>query len=228
MTSYLHARPGVSVQPPPREPTARSPKSQAELRHQGDHSKAQPRAGSGQRGAVLITALIFLVILTLLGTTGVMNNALQERMAGNARNRDLAFQAAEHALKAADTWMMTGNNSGPQTKTGLKAVLDPNGDGNYADQTPNDGIRPSGETHSNDGAYWQSANWLTDVRSPPGANLSYVLSQPRYVVERLPSGQDCDTVTAGNQPCDYYRITARGVGGTGEAAVILQTLYQVY
>jgi type IV pilus assembly protein PilX len=188
--------------------------------------KIPTRPASGQRGAVLIAALIFLVILTLLGTTGVMNNALQERMAGNARNRDLAFQSAEHALEAADLWIKT------QTRDTLKTALDPNGDGNYADQVANDGIRPSGELHDNDATYWRTTfDWTsTDLRSATGANLSNVAAQAHYIVEKLPS------YTAPGPPPvihDFYRVTARGVGGVGDSggsvapdAVILQAIYE--
>jgi type IV pilus assembly protein PilX len=52
-----------------------------------------------QGGAVLVVGLIILVILTLLGVQAMRSNVLQERMAGNMRERNLAFQAAESALR---------------------------------------------------------------------------------------------------------------------------------
>jgi len=55
---------------------------------------------SGQRGVTLIVAMIFLAILALLGVTVAQTTQLEERMAGNTRDRDLAFQATEAAL----TW----------------------------------------------------------------------------------------------------------------------------
>ncbi len=54
-----------------------------------------------QRGAVLVTALVFLVILTLLGITSMSTNTLEERMAGNFQDANRAFQAAESGLSAA-------------------------------------------------------------------------------------------------------------------------------
>lgn len=59
-----------------------------------------------QGGAVLVVGLIILVILTLLGVQAMRSNVLQERMAGNMRERNLAFQAAESALRL-------GEASGP-------------------------------------------------------------------------------------------------------------------
>lgn len=54
---------------------------------------------SEQRGAALITALILLLVLTLVGVNSLANTVLEERMAGNMRDRQLAFQAAEAALR---------------------------------------------------------------------------------------------------------------------------------
>ena len=48
-----------------------------------------------QRGATLVVALIFLMVLSLLGIWAVSGTTLEERMAGNTRNRDLAMQAGE-------------------------------------------------------------------------------------------------------------------------------------
>ncbi len=54
-----------------------------------------------QRGAVLVTALVFLVIMTLLGITAMSTNTLEERMAGNSQDINRAFQAAESGLRSA-------------------------------------------------------------------------------------------------------------------------------
>lgn len=55
-----------------------------------------------QSGAVLIIGLILLVVLTLLGVQGMRTNLAQERMAFNVKERNLAFQAAEAALRAGE------------------------------------------------------------------------------------------------------------------------------
>ena len=52
-----------------------------------------------QSGIVLPIVLIFLVVMTLIGITAIRNVTLEERMAGNSRDQQLAFQAAEEALR---------------------------------------------------------------------------------------------------------------------------------
>jgi len=51
-----------------------------------------------QQGAVLITALIMLVILTLLGLSSISTTTMEERMAANTQEITRAFQAASTGL----------------------------------------------------------------------------------------------------------------------------------
>jgi len=53
-----------------------------------------------QKGAALYVALIFLVILALLGISGMQVALLQERMASNYRATNEAFQRAEGVARA--------------------------------------------------------------------------------------------------------------------------------
>ncbi|MCR4302391.1 MAG: PilX N-terminal domain-containing pilus assembly protein, partial [Sulfuricaulis sp.] len=55
-----------------------------------------------QRGVVLVMSLVFLVLLTILGITTLNMTSLEEKMAGNTKDRNLAFQATESALLAGE------------------------------------------------------------------------------------------------------------------------------
>ncbi len=54
-----------------------------------------------QRGAVLVLALVLLMILTVLGISGMTTATLELTMAGNAQFYQQAFQAAETGLAIA-------------------------------------------------------------------------------------------------------------------------------
>ncbi|PID48933.1 MAG: hypothetical protein CR991_09360 [Proteobacteria bacterium] len=56
-----------------------------------------------QKGITLLFALIILLVLSLLALASIRGVTLQERMASNLYDRDLAFQSAAAALKAAET-----------------------------------------------------------------------------------------------------------------------------
>jgi Tfp pilus assembly protein PilX len=53
-----------------------------------------------QSGVTLIISLVLLLLLTLIAVSSMKTTGLQEKMAGNDRDRNLAFQAAEAALGA--------------------------------------------------------------------------------------------------------------------------------
>lgn len=87
-----------------------------------------------QRGIVLVTALVFLVILTLLGITSMSTNTLEERMAANAQDVNRAFQTAETGIAIAfsDSGTFSGttdnfSNSGSDTDIGAYS-----GNANYS------------------------------------------------------------------------------------------------
>ncbi|NKI35235.1 hypothetical protein HFP89_08655 [Wenzhouxiangella sp. XN79A] len=52
-----------------------------------------------QRGAALFVSLMFLIILTVIGLSAANVGVLQERMAGNVRETNEAFQEAEATLR---------------------------------------------------------------------------------------------------------------------------------
>ena len=76
------------------------------------HQKPLRLGAKRQSGAVLVIGLIILVVLTLLGVQGMRTNVAQERMAANMRERNVAFQAAESALRV-------GESLGPFDGTGV-------------------------------------------------------------------------------------------------------------
>lgn len=55
-----------------------------------------------QRGAALFVGLILLILMALIGLSAMQSTLLQERMAGNFRLVNLAFQNAEEAVRVAE------------------------------------------------------------------------------------------------------------------------------
>jgi type IV pilus assembly protein PilX len=149
-----------------------------------------------QRGASLVVALIFLVIMAMLGVTLANVTNLEERMTGNTRDRDLALQAAEAALRDAEV-----------------RLADPGfRDDGFPEVDPEDG---------NDAAYWETCfttdaapcnATYTPVTGLPTAGGGAISAQPEFIVQTKP--------TAGTT--QIYRVTARAVGGSPDTVVVLQ------
>ncbi len=55
-----------------------------------------------QSGVVLPISMIILLLLTLISITATQVAGLEEKMAGNSKDSNLAFQAAEAALRAGE------------------------------------------------------------------------------------------------------------------------------
>ena len=62
--------------------------------------------GSRQRGMVLITSLLLLVVATILALSMFRSFGTQERIAGNLREKERALHAAEAAQQFAEYWLV--------------------------------------------------------------------------------------------------------------------------
>jgi type IV pilus assembly protein PilX len=174
-----------------------------------------------------------LLLMTLIGTTGMQSTSLQEKMAGNMRNRNLAFQAAESALEAGESFI------GSKTSAELDAlVLDPNAfnctgaDGLYKQSGTGCSIVDGPDPDAVPDPIWDTVNW--DPSNNPdyatfGGKLAHVNEDvkysPKYIIEDL-GLFDCHGSAAGTNDCRRFRVTARATGGTTDAVVMLQSIYQ--
>ncbi|WP_415892733.1 PilX N-terminal domain-containing pilus assembly protein [Neptuniibacter sp. PT8_73] len=165
------------------------------------------RLKSSQTGATLIITMIFLLIMSIIGLAGMDVTGLEERMAGNMRDRNKAFQAAEAALLEGEDYL--------ETFVILPAF--DGSDGHYA-------LRTDGEKN------WEFINWNTSsaVRTYTGVGFSELENLPAYIVEDLAAAAASDSLEVG-VPVDnkrFYRVTSRAVGQTGSSEVMLQIVYK--
>jgi type IV pilus assembly protein PilX len=173
------------------------------------------KTNSAQRGLVLPIVLIFLVIMMLLGTAMIRNVTLEEKMAGNMRNRNLAFQAAEQALRFCETSVQLGNMTALNLKLNAEGPIKTGAN--------------AGKNYWELKSYWADPNFAVTV--PPvslqssGAALA---SAPQCMVEVITAPITSSTSTAaqdrdnGNQKTQF-RVTARGVGLDANTVVQLQS-----
>ena len=163
-----------------------------------------------QRGAVLVLGLILLLILTLLGVSTMQGSVFDEKMAGNAKDRNFAFQSAESALRGGELWLQSNPSQPLATAGGSNGVWSLNGPGA--------------------GSWWQSlaAPWSNGSPSVvTSSGISYVNAQPQRIIEE---GQFVrDSLAIGQQQSasglNFYRVTARAEGGSDKAVVQLQSMY---
>jgi type IV pilus assembly protein PilX len=176
-----------------------------------------------QRGFVLIVALVLLLVLTILGLAAAQSTSLEERMAGNARNRDLAFQAAEAGLRAAESCLNTGMS--------ICTSFSNNAGGTY-EFDPNNPPAPSTQTTPlwEVNGFWSNPAYVLNYTTITGSSLPDVVTQPEVIIEQLPAiaapgGNIGQQQFGGGSPnIQNYRITAFGTGGDSTATAMLQVI----
>lgn len=160
------------------------------------------RTLDNQRGAVLVVGLLLLLVLTLVGVASMQMTTLQERMAGNMREQEQAFQGAEAALRAGENFLR--NTEILPAFSGLGGL--------YPEPDPN---TPR---------WTQKSTWSGNGSRPyPGAEAD---GSARFIVEQLPFEANPTGSLATDEyesSAEMYRVTARGVGGLGRAVVVLES-----
>jgi type IV pilus assembly protein PilX len=160
---------------------------------------------SAQEGVALVVSLVFLVLVTLLVLGGARTANLEEKMTANAYDRNLAFQAAEAALREAEKYV-ADNKPAPSGTTCSNGICPP----------PDNGATPRWEDSSFNAA-WKSAT--VSLGTLAG-------TAPQYLVEYLGSTFPCrDGGASDPKNCKRYRTTARSSPSTDRATVTLQSVY---
>ena len=74
-----------------------------------------------QRGVVLVSSLLLLIVVTIIALSMFRSFGIQEKIAGNVREKQRALQAAESAQVYAEVWL-TGN-AGPSSEWAMHAAI---------------------------------------------------------------------------------------------------------
>jgi type IV pilus assembly protein PilX len=161
---------------------------------------------------VLVTALLLLVVVTLLALAMFRSFGLDEKIAGNTREKGRALQAAESAEEYAEWWLTQGNGSTGITcntvlTTGLAQVC--------ANALPSYTTLPWVSGTAAVGVTYTPPNMVV---SQTGAAGTYY-STPMFYITYLGF---TPAVTGA-----VYQIDAVGYGGSPSAAAVVETFYSV-
>ena len=152
-------------------------------------------------------SLMLLLVMTLIGVTAMGTSSLEEKMAGNERDKHLAFNAAETALRDAERYItdnIVSVSAFDGTNTGLYA------EGSDPDITA-------------DTTWANSLSYLD--------TLDGVKTAPKFIVEVMGNlgNEDLNLggygESSGAGAITTFRITARGTGGSDNSVVMLQSYY---
>lgn len=172
-------------------------------------------------GFTLVIVLLMMVVLALLGVGAMNTSILQERMAGNVRDKNVALQSAEAGLRDAEADILNNLTSTSPFVAGCTSGL-----------CVPPSMAASGAVSA---PLWPSASWDGTHSRQYGqytgaAALPDVAQQPTYIVELLPNlppgvGNSVNLGSQDSQQAQAFRITARATGRRDTTTVVLQSIY---
>lgn len=189
-----------------------------------------------QKGSIIIISLIMMLLLTIVGLTGVKISNLEERMSGNFRDHELAFQAAEAALSEAEAYVenttfVAANFQAGCTGTQCFTSTCTSGlcfNGSFPTTGAPAGSCTAGLTNTwEDWDLWSDGSGKYKSATP----LTGTSSTAKYIVEFRCFMVKDDTNSDANvnilaEWAYSFRITALAQGGTADSLVMLQTTYK--
>lgn len=202
-----------------------------------------------QRGVVLVIALIFLLLLTILAVSASSRSLLQERMAGGLRNMHQAQMSAETALRGAEWRLWTATSTvGSVLKCGSSSFT--GADNCYSYDPTSDDYIAGGTVYE----FRTSQAWISDkgteytgpllkgytsgAYTDADLKTAALNSNPRYIIEdmgkELPPGvgDQHESGATGGGGSGYestsrhiYRITARATGGSPNTVRVAESTF---
>lgn len=162
-----------------------------------------------QSGAALIIGLVLLMSLTIIGVGVLSTTSLEQRMAGNMADLNMAFNAAETVGRALST--QAGTILGP-----MERVC------NLINVTPcvTEGLDDNWWDTSNQNWWANNAITATSFIDP----INGVSTQPQIVIEieRHITHSQVRGVNYQTPGVDFVRLTTRGTGASNNTEVIIQ------
>jgi type IV pilus assembly protein PilX len=182
----------------------------------------QLRSLPRQRGMVLVTALLLLIVVTLLAVGMFRSFGLDEKIAGNVREKQRALNAAETAEEYAEFWLAAGNGTsaiacapGPPVAYTLGQVCTATtGLANSVSLglgSPTSLPWPTGITYS------PVAPTLMNITTAPTQGSYYYT--PAFFITFLG--------TTANGQGKIYQIDGSGYGGSPDTAAVVESTYLV-
>lgn len=164
----------------------------------------------GKRGFALVSALLLLLVITLLGVSLFLGVGLEQRAAGNSLDKSRALELAQSAVAAAEQWLRTSTITPvPQVCSGITTSND-----NFV-------LCAFPPATADDPATWDGTTPLTIVQNNTSqtGGINTYWAAPKVRVTYL------GNATMG--PGKLYQIDAYAYGGDANTLAAVQTVYYV-
>jgi type IV pilus assembly protein PilX len=173
-----------------------------------------------ERGMVLISALLLLLVATILAVSMFRSFGTEEKIAGNLREKERALHAAETAQQYAEWWLSSGNATAPGT---CNSIID-----FTVGQVCSNSIAgvdfsqlaswtSYGVTYEPTDAAKHMSMYITTTAGTTAARGTSYYSAPMFIISDVGPG-------AGGE---IYQVDAMGYGGTASTVAVVESTYVV-
>jgi len=175
-----------------------------------------------QQGAALITALVFMGILTMLGISAMRSNTMDVKIHNAMKDRTNAFQCAEAALRQGERFISDADEQPTEVPVGTIPQQVPPEVWPVDDDTLNNLVNQAS-------TWWATNGWGDASLSDPGLQIGCADSA-EYIVQTLggiggDGSDDLNFEKLIESQIDGYRVSSRSEGVSDKAVVILQSTY---
>jgi type IV pilus assembly protein PilX len=188
------------------------------------------RMPRSQRGVVLITSMLLLLVVTIMALAMFRSFGIQEKIAGNMREKQRALQAAVSAQTYGEQWLIS--NAGTSPPVVCNSLLNANSaEGQICSNQLPSSLLPAGTTvttvpwavtgSTNVGVTYTPTGMNVGAASVTNASASYVTA-PTFYISDL--GQSADP----NVPGEVYLVDAAGYGGNSNTVAVVESTFAVY
>jgi type IV pilus assembly protein PilX len=168
-----------------------------------------------QRGIALISSLLILLVLTILALAMFRSFGLQEKIAGNVREKQRALHAAEGAQSYAEWWL--GTNSANPTVV-CSSLLSANlGQGQICSNKLSDTVA------SVAGVPWSAAGALVGVTYNPGNALTITTAAARDTYYSVPLFYIANVGISADGRGEIFQVDAAGYGSTANTVAVVES-----
>jgi type IV pilus assembly protein PilX len=170
----------------------------------------------GQRGMALITALLLLIVVTIMALSMFRSYGIQERIAGNTRDKQRAINAAESAQQYAEWWLTSA--AAPAAAVCAGPVPD-----SIGQVCSNPLAVPTSLPWASYVIYTQfTANGGNGIINTIDANNpsagTYYQTPSFYITDLGPNA---------GSPGEVYQINAVGYGGTSNTVAVVESTFLI-
>jgi len=163
----------------------------------------------------LVSALLLLLVTTMLGVAMFRSFGFLESVAGNTREKERALHAAESAQTYAEWWLGASNGLNATSGSTCNAMI----------TTPTSWTVCSNAMANPASIPWSAGMYYTPTGMPTGSvgTVGNYASQPIFYITFLSS----TPVNSINGTTNTYQIDALGYAGTTNSAAVAESGYIV-